>query len=123
MPRKNKTLNTEECVALLNVDLVKGDAIASVRAKKSKSTPKKVKKRSRSRGGSYGFVSLEDSTDSDSDCLSEENWGASVAYDSAPAESDSVELNAARVKKLKVMSFLFCFCFLFLFFLLFIFVG
>ena len=117
MPRKNKTLNTEECVALLNVDLVKGDAIASVRAKKSKTTPKKVKKkRSRSRGGSYGFVSLEDSTDSDSDCLSEENWGASVAYDSEPAESDSVELNAARVKKLKVMSFLFCFLFFFVFF-------
>ena len=98
-------MNTEECVALLDVNFLKNDPSPSFKPGEFFSTPtKKPKKRSRSRGSSY--ISLKDSSDSsdsDSDGISEDNWDASVAYDSEPLESDSIELDAARVKKLKVM--------------------
>ena len=105
MYRKSKHSNTEECVALLDVHFLKNDPSPSFKPGELFSTPaKKPKKRSRSRGSSY--ISLKDSSDtsdSDSDGISEENWDASVAFDSERFESDSIELTAARVKKLKVM--------------------
>lgn len=104
MLRKNKQLNAEECVALLDVRFLKDDPSPPLIPGEFFSTPsKKSKKRSRSKGSYISLIDSSDSYNSDSDGISEENWDASVAYDSEPFESASVELDAARVKKLKVI--------------------